>query len=403
MSFAFPPEYRLVPAPFIAARVANLASACRQAEAAALLLTAATDVFYACGSMQQGAVLISARGEAVFYARRHPGRAAAESSLPVAPITGLSEVARAVAAAVPAGGRVGLCLDLMSAREYLGWQGRLPGLELVDLTKAVLAVKGIKDAFEREAVIRCGALAAEVYRRLPQWIRPGVTEAAVAADMLALAVRRGHMDLLRTRGAYMETYSWHLVSGPEGSMPSAIDAPFGGIGFAPAFPQGASFKALKPHEPILVDFGVCLEGYQTDQTRTYCLGEAPDEIRRAHAALEAVEAALLDGLRPGAVSGELFDLAVKVAGEHGMGHAFLGRPEQRIKFVGHGLGLELGAPPYLLKGSPARVQAHEVYALELKIVLDAGPVGLENTVIVNPEGPPTLVCPLPSRLVELPL
>ncbi|MFZ5585975.1 MAG: M24 family metallopeptidase [Thermodesulfobacteriota bacterium] len=403
MKFDFPPEYRLVPAEFIAARVAGLAQACREAGAAALLLTAATDVYYASGSMQQGAVLVTADGEAVFHARRHPGRAAAESGLPVEPISGLSQVAQAVERVAPAGARVGLCLDLMSAREYLGWRGRLPGLELTDLTKAVLAVKGVKDAFEIEAVKRCGALAAEVYAMLPQWIRPGVSEAAVAAEMLAMAVRRGHMDLLRTRGAYMETYSWHLVSGPEGSTPSAIDAPFGGIGFSPAFPQGASLKPLRPHEPILVDFGVCLEGYQTDQTRTYCLGEAPGQVRRAHAALEAVEAALLDALRPGAVSGELFDLAVGVAEAHGMGDVFLGRPEQRIKFVGHGLGLELGAPPYLLKGSPARVRAHEVYALELKIVLDVGPVGLENTVIVNPDGPPTLVCPLPSRLLELPL
>lgn len=403
MTFNFPPEYRLVPAGFIAARVADLARACREEGAAALLLTAATDVYYASGSMQQGAVLITAGGEGVFYARRHAGRAAAESSLPVTPVSSLSQVTKAVERAAPPGARVGLCLDLMSAREYLGWRERLPGRDLADLSRAVLGVKGVKDAFEIEAITRCGALAAEVYEMLPQWIRPGVSEAELAARMVAMAVSRGHIDLLRTRGAYMETYTWHLVSGPEGSTPSAIDAPFGGIGFSPAFPQGASLKPIRPHEPILVDFGVCVDGYQTDQTRTYCLGQASQDVRRAHAALEAVEAALMANLAPGAVSGDLFDLAVSMAEAHGMGHVFLGRPEQRIKFVGHGLGLELGAPPYLLKGSKARVRAGEVYALELKIVLDDGPVGLENTVIVNPEGPPTLVCPLPSRLVELPL
>ncbi len=403
MNFDFPAFYQLVPAELIAARVANLAQACRQDGLAAMVLTSATDIYYATGSMQQGVVVVDAAGGALFLARRHAGRAAAESRVPVVAIGGLGEVAAHLLATLPAKARLGFCLDLLSARDLLGWRQRLPGVEIVDVAPALLRIKGVKDAFEREMMVKSGALAAEVYELLPGWLAPGVSEIAVASQMVGAAIARGHVDILRTRGSFMEPYTWHLVSGPEGSVPGAIDAAFAGYGLSPAFPQGASAKPLKPHEPILVDFTVCLAGYQTDQTRTYCLGSAPDQIHRAHQALVAVENALLEGLRPGAVSGELFDLAVEVAADHGMAEVFLGRAEQRTKFVAHGLGLELGAPPYLLKGSQERVRAHEAYALELKIVLDHGPVGLENTVIVNPEGPPTLTCPIPSRLMELPL
>lgn len=403
MKFDFPASYQLVPAELIAARVVALAAACRKSRLAAMVLTAATDIYYATGSMQQGVAVIPAQGPARFLARRHSGRAMAESRVPVVAISGLGEVAAHLLEILPAQARLGFCLDLLSARDLRGWQQRLPGMEIVDAAPALLRVKGVKDAFEREMMVKSGALAAEVYDLLPRWLTPGVSEIAVASRMVGAAIARGHVDLLRTRGSFMEPYTWHLVSGPEGAVPGAIDAAFAGYGLSPAFPQGASAKPLRPHEPILVDFTVCLAGYQTDQTRTYCLGSAPDPVHRAHEALVAVENALLDGLRPGAVSGELFDLSVQVAADHGMAEVFLGRKSQRTKFVAHGLGLELGAPPYLLKGGKERVRAHEAYALELKIVLDEGPVGLENTIIVNPEGPPTLTCPVPSRLIELPL
>jgi Xaa-Pro aminopeptidase len=194
-----------------------------------------------------------------------------------------------------------------------------------------------------------------------------------------------------------------VVSGPEGAVPSTIDAASLGYGLSPAFPLGASHKIFKSHEPIVVDFGINLAGYQTDQTRTYCLGAAPPGVRAAHACLKDVQGVILAMLRPGAVSGEIYAAAVATAKFHGLEGGFLGRPEQRTRFCGHGLGLELGVPPYLLEGSRARVRARETYALELKMVLDEGPVGLENTVLVREDGPPVILSPIPDELVEVAL
>ena len=73
----------------------------------------------------------------------------------------------------------------------------------------------------------------------------------------------------------------------------------------------------------------------------------------------------------------------------------------RDSFCAHGVGQELGAPPYVLQGSQAVVRAHETYALELKIVTDLGPVGLESTVAVAPEGPAINLTPAPSELIEV--
>lgn len=399
MKWNFPPHYRLVPAEFITARLERAGRLCREQGLDGLLFTHAVDIFYLSGTMQQGAVFVDQRGRARLFLRRNVERGRAESPLEVEAVGGFSDIARELAPGP--GSRLGLTLDVMPAREYLGWVKRLAGAELIDASGPWQDLKAVKDAWELEALARAGSIAVRAYGELPKLLKPGVSEAWVAGMVLARAMELGGMDIVRSRSPYMDNFTWHLVGGPEGAAPSAIDAPFGGMGPSPAFPQGASLMPLRPGQPIIVDLGMCYDGYITDQTRTYCLGRAPAEVRRAHECLEAVEATLMERLVPGAVSGDLFEAAVEVARRMGMEYAFLGRPEQRIKYAAHGVGLELGVAPYLLQGSDKLVRAHEVYALELKMVLDIGPVGLENTVAVNPQGPPTCLTPIPGELTEL--
>ncbi|MCF8117527.1 MAG: Xaa-Pro peptidase family protein, partial [Desulfarculaceae bacterium] len=383
-------------------RLARIGRMCAAAGLDAILLTDAYDVFYATGTSQQGLVLVTAKGEALVLMRRHAGRAAAESPLEVTPISGLTQAAKLIGQALPAEAKLGLCMDVLATSDYLGWQKRLPGVELIDATRPWLELKAVKDAWEVERIAAAGALGARIYAELPRLIEPGITEAELAGEMQRLAMAGGSIDHLRSRSGYHQTYSWHIASGPAGALPSAMDAPFNGWGLSPAFPLGASQQELAPGVPINVDFGVSLEGYQSDQTRTYVIGPAPEMVQRAHGCLEEIEAALIEGLRPGAISGELFDLAGEIAARHGLSDDWLGRGGSKIRFCGHGVGQELGSPPYILQGSPAVVRPGETYALELKIVTDLGPVGLESTVAVEQSGPARNLTPAPSVLTELP-
>jgi Xaa-Pro dipeptidase len=401
LKWDFPPGYNLVPVEALEARAAKAGQLCRQKELAGLLLTFNTDVFYLSGTMQQGAVFVDDLGRLRIFMRRHQERAQAECPFEVTPVNGYSQIAEVLNEQLPKGAQVGLTLDVMPAREFQGWKGRLPDLELVDASQPWLELKGVKDGVEIDTLTRSGQLSADLYGELPNLLVPGKSESQAAGEFLTMAMARGAASLIRARSSYMDMYSWHLVSGPEATWPSAVDAPLSGVGLWPAFPMGASLKPLKRDEPIIVDVAICLEGYATDQTRTYYIGKAPEPVKLAHKCLEEVEATILERLRPGAISGEIFNAAIKVAEDMGMGDGFLGRPGHRIRFVGHGVGLELGAPPYLLAGSKAEVQAGQVYALELKIVLDQGPIGLENTVLVNEDGPPTVLSPIANQIFEL--
>ena len=396
--FALPDYYRLVPEQVLAPRIEKAAGLCRRNGLAGCLMTFRTDIYYLSGTMQQGAVFVSGRGELKLFIRRHQGRARAESPFPVIPINGFGDVAQELRRDLPAGARLGITLDTMRAAEFLGWRKRLAGVELVDLTPWWQEVKGIKDAWEIAALTRSGELAARVYSDMYSMIEPGITETKAAGRVVGRLIANGSTGLLRSRHAGIDPFNTQLSSGPEGAWPSSVDACFNGLGLGPAFPFGAGLKPIRENEPVVVDIGVCLEGYMVDLTRTYCLGKVPDKLLLANRCLEGVEAALCRELRPGAVSGELFDLAVNIADRLGFGDSFLGLADQRIKFVGHGVGLELGAPPYLLKGSGEKVKAGQVYALELKIVLDIGPVGLENTVLVEEDGPARVITPAPLGL-----
>jgi Xaa-Pro aminopeptidase len=65
---------------------------------------------------------------------------------------------------------------------------------------------------------------------------------------------------------------------------------------------------------------------------------------------------------------------------------FLGPVGQQVSYVGHGVGLEIDEFPFLASGHRYPLEEGMTIALELKIVLEQGAVGLENTVVVTPAG-----------------
>jgi hypothetical protein len=68
----------------------------------------------------------------------------------------------------------------------------------------------------------------------------------------------------------------------------------GGLGLSPAFPVGASLRAMKAHEPILVDFGTCYHGYQADETRMFSIGKMKQKFIDAYNACREIYDAVLD-------------------------------------------------------------------------------------------------------------
>ena len=118
----------------------------------------------------------------------------------------------------------------------------------------------------------------------------------------------------------------------------------------------------------------------------YSIGKPGTEFLEAYEALREIEARIIANLRPGVPAEGLVPLALARGRELGVEKVFLGPPERKIRYVGHGVGLESPEIPFLAPGHAYPLREGMTLALELKIVLPGGAVGFENTVAITGEG-----------------
>jgi Xaa-Pro aminopeptidase len=180
----------------------------------------------------------------------------------------------------------------------------------------------------------------------------------------------------------------HLMSGPTAAVPSYLASPTGGVGPNPAMAQGPGFKAIQRHEPVLVDYVFAFNGYLSDHTRIFSLGSLPQELVDAHAAMLDVQQMVKKLAKPGAASGAVYEQALARAKELGYIDHFMGvAGRERIRFVGHGIGLEVDEFPFLASGQDLTLQEGMTIALEPKLIFPGkGVVGIENTHVVTSDG-----------------
>jgi len=399
--FSFPDHYRLVPAEEIRSRLARLAARLEGLVEAALFQWPA-DLFYLTGSNQAGYLFLAPDREPLFLVRRSPERAEAESPVRVKPLDGFPSLGPALGDLLGRRPRrLGLCLDVTPYREAVGLAEQFGRPELINVTDELLDLRSVKSDWELEQMAEAGRINAQVLAQVPRLFRPGQSELALAGLILQEAMARGSQPFARARGVGAEHYSWHLVGGRNSLLTSRIEAPFGGLGTSPAFPQGPSLEPIEPGRPFVVDFSCSVRGYQVDVTRMFCWGRADRRFREAYQTLVEIESQLLQRLVPGADGAELYRLALERAEELGFGREFLGQGRARIKFVGHGVGLEISEPPFLAQDRAEILRAGQTLALELKMVLPGlGAVGLENTVAVGRSGARKL-SPAGEAFIEL--
>jgi Xaa-Pro aminopeptidase len=108
---------------------------------------------------------------------------------------------------------------------------------------------------------------------------------------------------------------------------------------------------------------------------------------RAYDAMVSIQEMVKKMARPGVPSGDLYEAAVAMAADLGYADNFMGATENRIRFIGHGVGLELDEFPFLAKGQKLALANNMVIALEPKLIFPGkGVVGIENTHVVTDDG-----------------
>ena len=377
------------PATELSRRIVHLQSKMSAADIDGILIVQNTDLFYFTGTTQQAHLYIPAEGQPLLMARKNFDRARAESALEkVVPLSSPRNIPDILAGhGYSRPGTLGLECDVLPANLYFTYQKIFAHCRVVDAANLIRGVRAVKSPYEIELITRACGYADQVAAALPALLEEGMTEIKLAGLIEARARELGHQGLVRMRLWGSEMFYGHLMAGPAAAVPSYLPSPTGGAGTSPAFAQGAGLRPIRRNEPILLDYVFARNGYLADHTRIFAIGDLPDELKRAHESMLAVQEVIKKAARPGVPAGKIYELATAMADEQGLGDYFMGADDQRVRFVGHGIGLELDEFPFFAKGQKLRLEAGMVVAIEPKVVIAGkGVVGIENTHVVEADG-----------------
>jgi Xaa-Pro aminopeptidase len=373
----------------IEARIAALQRALARQGLDAALILQKTDLFYFSGTIQQATLYVPAAGEPILMVNRNFERGRAESPLDrVVPLPSPSRIPAILqAAGLKTPAALGFELDVLPVNLFRKYCEVFAGAQPADMSNEIRLIRAIKSAFEIELIRQAARRSDQVAALLPGLIRAGMTEIELAGRVEAEARRLGHQGVVRMRLWGSELFYGHLLSGASGGVPSYHSSPTGGSGINPAVAQGAGERRIGRNEPVMLDYVFAYRGYISDHTRLFSLGPVADELQRAHDAMLALQAEIARHAVPGAASGSIYDFALAWVQAHGWAEHFMGASAERVRFVGHGVGLELDEFPFLNAGQTLPLQAGMVVAVEPKLVFPGrGVVGIENTHVVTPDG-----------------
>ncbi|MBR8729762.1 Methionine aminopeptidase 1, mitochondrial [Porphyromonas levii] len=273
------------------------------------------------------------------------------------------------------------------------------GVSTADGSTLMRNVRSIKTEAELTETRRLAHVHAEIYRLVPEFYRPGITDLELQHELEYQMRRRGSIGIFRAFGARMEIHMGNMICGANADNPAPYDFTMGGKGVY-AMPMGASGQEILPGTTLMVDLSGNYGVYQTDITRTYYLGELPEEVVRAHNLSIEFQRWFETYAKAGTPVAEVYNYFLRRAEEEGFADYFMGHNNQ-VKFVGHGVGIEINEQPVLTARSKETFRSGMVIALEPKFVFpEVGAVGLENTFIIGENGAENIT-PLPEELTPL--
>ena len=356
------------------------------------------DVYYFSGTRQNATLWIPAAGNPLLLVRKSLARAREES--PIADIRPFPS-SKDFAGLFPEDAlKIGFTFDVAPVQQLNYYTKLLPGREFVDIAPLNREIRSVKSPFELEQLRLCGIRLCSVFSQVPSFLKAGMRELDLAAEFEYRLRKAGNEGYVRMRAFNQELYGGLAVSAG-GASYGFFDGAVTGRGLSSASPQGASLEVIRVNEPVLVDFAGVFNGYITDMTRIFVIGDLDPELKEAFAVSLAIQAYLQAELKPGAVCEELFFKAVAMAEQSGLGGYFMGMPGEQAKFVGHGVGLELDEFPVLAQGFKAQLQAGQTIAIEPKFVIPGkGVVGIENTFAVTEKGGERITV-IPDAIVYL--
>ncbi|MBI3159037.1 MAG: aminopeptidase P family protein [Chloroflexi bacterium] len=254
------------------------------------------------------------------------------------------------------GGKVGVEDRALRLLEYRLLKQAAPETDWVNAEATVAALRMYKDAAEQAAMQKAVDAAQKALEATLPLVKIGMTENEVAAELMMQTLRHG---------SGKPPFEPIVAAGPENTANPHY------------FPQG---RVLAAGELLLVDWGASVDGYFSDLTRTFAIGEVSGELKKIHATVQAANAAAHAIAAPGVACGAVDKAARDVIEAAGYGPYFTHR-------LGHGLGMEGHEEPYMRSDNQMPLEEGMTFTIEPGIYISGtGGVRIEDDVVVTAGG-----------------
>ncbi len=223
------------------------------------------------------------------------------------------------------------------------------------LNDLILRHRSLKSGEEYQIMQRAQDITDRCYAQLLNFIREGVTEMEIVHEL---------SRLIKAFGSQGESFETIAVGGENGSMPHGEPTE----------------RPRRAGDFLTLDFGVKLDGYCSDMTRTLAIGHVSDEQRHIYETVLRAQNAAFEAVAVGAPCSAVDEAARGVIGAAGVekqfGHA-----------TGHALGLEIHEGPRFSPRETAAIEAGLVMSVEPGIYLE-GRCGcrIEDVIYVTKDG-----------------
>lgn len=364
----------------------------------AALITCNVNLIYTYGRVISGYLYLPLNDFARLFVKR-PTTIEGEHIMPIRKPEQLPELIQACGLSLPK--KLMLEGSELSFNEYNRLAACFPEAEVVPCgTDLIRQARSTKTEMEIEFFRRSGVAHAKAYAQIPSVYRPGMTDLQLSVEVERLMRLEGCLGIFRVFGQSMEIFMGSLLAGDNAAAPSPYDFALGGAGLDPTLPGGANGSLIQPGQSIMVDMGGNFYGYMGDMSRVYSVGKLTDQAYAAHQTCLEIQEAVAAMAKPGVICEDLYSKAIELVTKAGFADYFMG-VEQKAKFIGHGIGLEINEAPVIAPRIRQELEPGMVFALEPKIVLPGvGPLGIENSWVVTTEGLEKLTL-APEEIIEL--
>lgn len=363
----------------------------------AVLIADNADVFYASGCFFRGYVYFSPPERPVYFVIRPVGLAGERVKYIRKPEQ-IPEILREMGYAIPS--RIGLELGMLTYNDVARLSNVFAGASVVDATGIMRACRMVKTPYELQLMREDGIRQCAAYGGIGKIYRAGMSDLEFQIEIERLLRLEGCLGYGRMSGNLMEINLGSVISGDNADVPTPYDFAMGGAGVDPSLPVGADGSLLKPGTSVMVDMNGCFNGYQTDMTRVWSIGEIPELAMKAHDCSRKILRRLEKESLPGMPLCSMYAAAEEEASRAGLSDYFMGH-NQKAGFIGHGVGIELNEQPPITPRNALPLEENMTLAIEPKFVIPAvGAVGVENTYIVTSLGLENIT-PFPEEIQEL--